>query len=1157
MTREEKKISDYRINSHEYWNNRFDTDWKDFDGNEQTKYFASILTDLLPDWLIKEVNENSDAICDLGCAEGDALPVYRQIFFSSELTGEDISENAIRKACEKYPEFPFHVSNIWEPQKEKVYPVVICSNVVEHFCDTYRLIAKICERASKYVIILLPYREEPGKIDEHERVFHTKHIPMMVDDSHMICAKSIDCDSIYYPYEQLLLIYAKGSKFSRLSDLVEDVCSDREKNHERLLLKEIDENKKLVVESNTQLEDCRNKVIAYQKQLTEQQEQANRQSAEYEKQIEEQAKLTNQKCIEYEKRIKEQTEQADQQRVEYKKQIKEQAEQANLKYERCLKQMHQQKNEYESRMHEQQEAFGIKATEWERLLENQKQVFEKRLFELTSDLEYCKAINRQKDEYILQTQELCNHFATGKLMRLNHFLFRIKGQLIKGTKADRKEFWTWLKGRFRHTNRSLGAGTVFNPLMVLNGKLQEALSCRFISVSQNKGNDNEEISSVNSPEPSKNYDSVSYVQISDRLKNELAQDYTMYDVIILSVIDYNFRHQRPQHFATQYASNGHRVFYINANFIRPDSVIREQTNLFVVDFKNNEYNAIYAMDGHTTLSWMKEKLDALLYGQAVRDAIVIVDYPNWVEGAIYLRETYGFKIITDYMDDYTGFLNTAEDFLKKNCIRLLQCSDMVVASSQFLFEVASNHTNSEKIRIIRNGTEVEHFYQAVHLGNTMKKRKVIGYYGAVAHWFAWEKVCCLAEKFPDCDIVIVGEVTEYESRLRQYANIKLLGEKPYAELPGYLADFDVCLIPFDTSTNLIKATNPVKFYEYLSAGKKIVATEIPELMPYKNEYVYMSNENDTFAEYVKLCLEGQDCLKNPENCIAFARKNDWQKRYEDFESACIRCIPKVSIVVLTYNNLTLNQQCIDSILHKTAYGNYELIIVDNKSEDGTVEYLKALREQCLPNVKILLNDENKGFAGGNNIGIAASSGDYVLLLNNDTVISRGWLTAMVKHLENNPQLGMCNPVTNSIGNESMVKAVYSNLTEFHEYAYIFTAGNMNVEYTDVDRLPLFATLIRKSVIEQAGLLDTAYKVGMFEDDDYTETVKSKGYEIIIVDDAFIHHVNNASFKKLDDVEYQRIFEENKALYEKKWNRKWCMPKYRSGIHPATNANTHI
>lgn len=759
-----------------------------------------------------------------------------------------------------------------------------------------------------------------------------------------------------------------------------------------------------------------------------------------------------------------------------------------------------------------------------------------------------QAVIEQKDEYMVQVQGMCNHFATGKLMQLNHFLFRIKGQLIKGKKEDRKEFWSWLGGRIRRTNRTIGAGVIYNPWMIVNERLKEAIACRFMPVTQSSQSENtvEEQTCTG----------VS-IELSEEIRQTLHRDYTKYDVIILSVIDYNFRHQRPQHFATRFAANGHRVFYVNANFIRPDSVSVQQENLYVVDFACTNHNAIYTMDGKDTLAWMQDKFDSLIYTQAIRDAVVIVDYPNWVYGAEFIREKYGFKIVTDYMDDYTGFLGTAEDFLKNNCIQLLKTSDTVVASSQFLYDVACKHTEAEKIAIVRNGTEVEHFYQAVAMENAEKERKVIGYYGAVAHWFAWEKVCFLAKKFPQCDIVIVGDVTEHRDKLEKHANIKLLGEKPYKELPKYLADFDVCLIPFDTSTDLIKATNPVKFYEYLSAGKKVVATEIPELEPFRDEYVYMSNDEEQFAEYVKLCLDGSDSLKGSQECIDFAKENDWQKRYECFGDACVAHIPMISVIVLTYNNLEYNKQCIDSILKKTAYANYELIVVDNQSTDGTVEFLKELKQRNLPNVKVILNEENHGFAGGNNIGMEASDGDYILLLNNDTVVTRGWLTAMAKHLENHPKYGMCNPVTNSIGNESKICARYSNIKEMHEFAYASTAKSMNKEYTDVDRLPLFSTLIRKAVIDKVGMLDDAYKIGMFEDDDYTESVKAAGYDIVIADDAFVHHINNGSFKKLDDAEYRKIFDANKAIFEKKWNRKWTMPKYREGVTADCNNGVMI
>ena len=79
------------------------------------------------------------------------------------------------------------------------------------------------------------------------------------------------------------------------------------------------------------------------------------------------------------------------------------------------------------------------------------------------------------------------------------------------------------------------------------------------------------------------------------------------------------------------------------------------------------------------------------------------------------------------------------------------------------------------------------------------------------------------------------------------------------------------------------------------------------------------------------------------------------------------------------------------------------------------------------------------------------------------------------------------------------------------------------------------------------MLDEIYKVGMFEDDDYALLVKSSGHHFYVAEDVFIHHVNNASFKKLHPEAYKKIFNENKRIYEEKWKVKWKMPKYRQGV----------
>ena len=100
--------------------------------------------------------------------------------------------------------------------------------------------------------------------------------------------------------------------------------------------------------------------------------------------------------------------------------------------------------------------------------------------------------------------------------------------------------------------------------------------------------------------------------------------------------------------------------------------------------------------------------------------------------------------------------------------------------------------------------------------------------------------------------------------------------------------------------------------------------------------------------------------------------------------------------------------CLASIFENTEYPNYELIVVDNASTDGTVEELRADRRSKLPHMRVILNDHNAGFGPANNQGLAAATGDILVLLNNDTIVPRGWLTRLARHLED-PRVGLIGP----------------------------------------------------------------------------------------------------------------------------------------------------
>lgn len=1107
------------INSKEYWDSRFENDWESYDGNKQTQFFAKLLCELLPEWLIEEINANAYSICDIGCAEGDSLECLSKVFYRSQISGEDFSDKAIAKAGLKHPEFEFYVSDITKPEGKDRYDVVIASNVVEHFKHTYNTIRNLGARSNKYTVVMIPYREDISITDEHEVIFHTNNIPVFVENLNLLYAKSVVCNSIYYPGEQIVLVYG-NKRNALLSSYTEYIESDA--------FSEL-KNEKNIIETEQQVLVQEHKKLIQEQQVLVQ---------EHKRLIQEQQMLISDKNL-----LENQNTDLTLNVAELTKQLDDKNNQIDLLINSISNLQEKNKdiicenNILLKRVEESDKCVDNYKKENHLIslqLENMEAENKAKLDQLESVMDANTELNNRIQKAIDIRNDIINRCITiehSKSFKIIHLFRRVYNQLIKGSFKEKKLFFKWLYGKFAKWPPS--SDMRYNPLDSIISLTGEIGVKTYGIVNREIKEENEDTTTL----------------LSDLQKEALHGNYSKYDVIILSIISYDFRFQRPQHFAERFAKNGHRVFYINADFFAQNSVEKRDENLYLINFHNDDSVSIHLTDWSDKLDALYKLFDELMYQYCVRDAVVVVDYPNWIFGADYLRSQYGFKIVTDYMDDYTGFLNPAEKLVAKNCKRLLSISDKIIPSSDFLHNIASKY--AKDCSIVRNGTEYEHF----HLALSYQKphdRKIIGYYGAVAHWFDYKKVCYVAKKFSECDIVIIGNVSDWKKELEREHNIILLGEHPYKELPRLFADFDVCLIPFDTSTDLIKATNPVKFYEYLSAGKKIVATEIPELMPYRDKYVYMSNDNERFCEYIQLCLDDNDELVPFEEKIAFAKKNDWQERFDSFQGICKSAYKKVSVIVLSYNNIGYTKGCIESILRETAYPNYEIIVVDNNSQDESVNWLRELDDKHIPNVRVVLNSENRGFAGANNQGIELATGDYIVLLNNDTIVSRGWMIGMLKHLEKSDKLGMIGLTTNSIGNECMIRVEYHSFDEFIQFAYIKTNEMMNIINCDVEMLPLFCTMIKRSVIEEVGALDDGYQIGMFEDDDYTMAVKAAGYHIAIAEDAFVHHYDGGSFRRLPTDEYMRIFTKNRQKFENKWNVKWKQQKLREGLHREVN-----
>ena len=346
-------------------------------------------------------------------------------------------------------------------------------------------------------------------------------------------------------------------------------------------------------------------------------------------------------------------------------------------------------------------------------------------------------------------------------------------------------------------------------------------------------------------------------------------------------------------------------------------------------------------------------------------------------------------------------------------------------------------------------------------------------------------------------------------------------------------------MPFKVN-ELTLATNPVKIYEYLAAGKPVVSTSLPEV-EMMGDVVYTARNSEEFIEKIKRALEENSDEKQQQR-IAFSRSNDWQNCYEMIAEKIYdikQHMPKVSIVIVTYNNLDFTKKCLESMERFNNYLNCEIIIVDNLSTDGTREYLVEYEKSHL-NVKVILHHENSGFAGGNNIGIKASTGDFVILLNNDTYVTPNWIQNLLKHF-NDERIMMVGPRTNNIGNEARIAISYNSLDEMIEKSYDIYYTNADRQY-EMDVLAFFCVVIKREVVDEIGLLDEIFGIGMFEDDDYCKRVQNAGYRLVCADDVFIHHHLGASFDKNPEWK-EKLFQKNKKIFEERYG-KWTPHRYR-------------
>jgi GT2 family glycosyltransferase len=288
-----------------------------------------------------------------------------------------------------------------------------------------------------------------------------------------------------------------------------------------------------------------------------------------------------------------------------------------------------------------------------------------------------------------------------------------------------------------------------------------------------------------------------------------------------------------------------------------------------------------------------------------------------------------------------------------------------------------------------------------------------------------------------------------------------------------------------------------------------------------------------------------------------------------------------SIIIPCWNQLEFTRQCITALRRHTRPP-WELIVIDNGSTDGTKDYLVGVQDISPVPVTVVANAQNLGFPAAVNQGLRQAHGEYLILLNNDVVVTEDWLDHLIAlasastgeerkrfttettestetcgekvgpnvmvnafvaengdgqehedHTQATSTIGLVGPMSNYAAPPQLVERVpYSDLEEMHVFARLWREQNRG-KWLTVPKLSGFCLLMKRAVYDAIGGLDERFGLGLFDDDDLAERARRAGFELAVAHDVFVHHFGSRTFVG-NGVDAEKLLDENQQRFVSKW-----------------------
>lgn len=538
--------------------------------------------------------------------------------------------------------------------------------------------------------------------------------------------------------------------------------------------------------------------------------------------------------------------------------------------------------------------------------------------------------------------------------------------------------------------------------------------------------------------------------------------------------------QRSAQFAKTFHQLGYDVFYIYA-------------------FKSSDSNGAGIENPCSFHKYIESFKIQEISEYATKDSLFIFEAPcNSFLPYLELAKKAGAKTIYENIDNWENAELGGLVYSAEALETMIRDSDILTCTARPLIDQTKQYLKKYQIKkeilYVANAVDdhlFDHHRTYERPSDLATGEKTLLYYGSLwGTWFDWDAIFAVAKAFPDYRINLIGDHHCITEKVKDAPkNIKFLGLKNQTDLPAYLAYSDFAILPFKVG-DICKYVSPLKIFEYIAMGKQVIATKLPDIAGYPNvDYV------DTISDW-KCALR-----KNPNPDIkaadSFVASNNWFDRASMLlaavnpknAKACNSKLAKdLSIIVLNYNNSNVIFRCVDSLLRFGSRYQYEIVVVDNQSTDGSYEQLRRTYRKN-PQVHIYRNTKN-GCSSGRNLGVEKSTRNYLLFLDSDQ-----WATSPY-WLDNYFDLLGTEPEKLAIG---WGAGWFNSRMYAHKVVDAYPLHYLPAKYiatTDVGYISTDGFLIKKTLFQKIGGFDEKYDPTCYEDTDLSLAVRYSGGEIV-------------------------------------------------------------